>query len=154
VYAIDPSGGAQIWTCDVDAVIGAFPALSLDGVLYCVTNGGTLYAINTATWSKTLTEETTGSAVAVDANGNIYVGTNKEISKYSASGEEVWKVSSELNVTERGAFAIDETALLIKYIFVSLRKKCDMKCPKCSCEESVKSGIIKGRQRYKCKECG
>jgi transposase-like protein len=29
-----------------------------------------------------------------------------------------------------------------------------MKCPKCSCEESVKSGIIKGRQRYKCKECG
>ena len=29
-----------------------------------------------------------------------------------------------------------------------------MNCPKCSCEKSVKSGIIKGRQRYKCKECG
>jgi transposase-like protein len=29
-----------------------------------------------------------------------------------------------------------------------------MKCPKCSCEKSVKSGKIKGRQRYKCKECG
>jgi transposase-like protein len=43
--------------------------------------------------------------------------------------------------------------LLIKYLFVSLRKKCDMECPKCSCEKSVKSGIIKGRQRYKCKEC-
>ena len=29
-----------------------------------------------------------------------------------------------------------------------------MKCPKCICEKSVKSGIIKGRQRYQCKECG
>ena len=28
-----------------------------------------------------------------------------------------------------------------------------MRCPKCLCEERVKSGIIKGRQRYKCKEC-
>jgi transposase-like protein len=29
-----------------------------------------------------------------------------------------------------------------------------MKCPKCSCKQSVKSGKIKGKQRYKCKECG
>ena len=29
-----------------------------------------------------------------------------------------------------------------------------MNCPKCSCDKSVKSGIIKGRQRYKCKDCG
>ncbi|MDR1345478.1 MAG: hypothetical protein LBK03_02090 [Bacteroidales bacterium] len=29
-----------------------------------------------------------------------------------------------------------------------------MKCPKCSCGKSAKSGIIKGKQRYKCKECG
>jgi len=29
-----------------------------------------------------------------------------------------------------------------------------MKCPKCLCDKSVKSGIIKGRQRYRCKECG
>ena len=29
-----------------------------------------------------------------------------------------------------------------------------MKCPKCSCEKSVKSGIIEDRQRYKCKDCG
>jgi transposase-like protein len=29
-----------------------------------------------------------------------------------------------------------------------------MKCPKCSCEKRVKSGIVKDRQRYKCKECG
>jgi|SRR5215510_14003724 len=29
-----------------------------------------------------------------------------------------------------------------------------MKCPKCLYDKSVKSGKIKGRQRYKCKECG
>jgi transposase-like protein len=29
-----------------------------------------------------------------------------------------------------------------------------MNCPKCTCEKRVKSGIVKGRQRYKCKECG
>lgn len=29
-----------------------------------------------------------------------------------------------------------------------------MKCPKCSCEERVKSGKVKDRQRYKCKKCG
>jgi len=28
-----------------------------------------------------------------------------------------------------------------------------MNCPKCNCSERVKSGIVKGRQRYKCKEC-
>jgi transposase-like protein len=29
-----------------------------------------------------------------------------------------------------------------------------MNCPKCKCSKSVKSGKIKDRQRYKCKECG
>lgn len=47
----------------------------------------------------------------------------------------------------------ERLALLIKYIFVSLCKK-NMNCPKCLCEESVRSGIIKEKQRYKCKNCG
>jgi len=29
-----------------------------------------------------------------------------------------------------------------------------MNCPKCHCSKSVKSGKIKDRQRYKCKDCG
>ena len=28
------------------------------------------------------------------------------------------------------------------------------KCPKCGNEKIVKSGVIKGRQRFKCKNCG
>jgi len=29
-----------------------------------------------------------------------------------------------------------------------------MNCSKCNCSRSVKSGMLNGRQRYKCKECG
>jgi outer membrane protein assembly factor BamB len=113
VYAINPSDGSKKWTSDVDAAIGAFPALSSDDILYCVTNGSTLYAINTnngtVAWNRTVTG--TGSAVAIDASGNIYVGTSTEISKYNPSGEQVWKVETELKVTERGSFALDGTTL-------------------------------------------
>ncbi|OAV64898.1 Transposase [Bacteroidales bacterium Barb6XT] len=34
------------------------------------------------------------------------------------------------------------------------RKKESMKCPKCSSEKKIKAGVAKGRQRYKCKDCG
>jgi len=27
-------------------------------------------------------------------------------------------------------------------------------CPKCGCKECPKDGIVKGKQRYKCKSCG
>ncbi len=27
-------------------------------------------------------------------------------------------------------------------------------CPKCSSEKSVKNGVVKGRQRFRCKACG
>ncbi|MDD5581220.1 MAG: IS1 family transposase, partial [Methylobacter sp.] len=29
-----------------------------------------------------------------------------------------------------------------------------MKCPKCRSEACVKAGIVQGRQRYRCKDCG
>jgi len=111
VYAINPENGAQKWACDVDGVIGAFPALSSDGTLYCATNSGTLYAINTVTgsaaWSKSI--EGTSSAVAVDASDNVYAGTSSAVYKFSSSGSEQWKTSGTINVTERGAFAMDAT---------------------------------------------
>lgn len=109
VYAMNPGDGASKWTCDVDGVIGAFPALSATGVLYCATNSGTLYAIDSATgtikWSKTIGG--TSSAVAVDASSNAYVGTNSAIYKFNESGAELWKTSGIIKVTERGAFAMD-----------------------------------------------
>lgn len=29
-----------------------------------------------------------------------------------------------------------------------------MRCPKCKSEQKVKDGIVRGRQRYQCKDCG
>ena len=29
-----------------------------------------------------------------------------------------------------------------------------MRCPKCKCEGYQKDGVVKGKQRYRCKECG
>lgn len=109
VYAINPEDGSKKWTCSVDGVIGAFPALSSDGKLYCATNSGTLYAINTSSgsviWNKSING--TSSAVAVDAGNNVYVGTNSSIYKFNESGNELWKTSSTVNITERGVFAMD-----------------------------------------------
>jgi len=111
VYAINPEDGTKKWTCNVDGVIGAFPALSSTGTLYCATNSGTLYAINTTSgsvvWNKSI--DGTSSAVAVDASDNVYVGTNSAIYKFNVSGSEQWKTSGTINVTERGAFAMDVT---------------------------------------------
>ena len=109
VYAINPEDGSKKWTCNVDGVIGAFPALSSTGILYCATNSGTLYAINTASgsvvWNNSI--DGTSSAVAVDASDNIYVGTSSAIYKFNSSGTEQWKTGGTINVTERGAFAMD-----------------------------------------------
>lgn len=51
----------------------------------------------------------TSSAVAVDASDHVYIGTNSAIYKLDASGNEVWKTSRTINVTERGAFAMDNS---------------------------------------------
>lgn len=109
VYAINPEDGSKKWACNVDGVIGAFPALSSTGILYCATNSGTLYAINTASGSVVWSKPTggTSSAVAVDVADNVYVGTNSAIYKFNALGTELWKTSGTINVTERGTFAMD-----------------------------------------------
>jgi len=57
VYAINPNG-TQKWAVKLDAAIGAFPALSADGVLYCLTNKSTLYALDASSgaikWQQSL----------------------------------------------------------------------------------------------------
>lgn len=115
VYAINPENGTKKWTTDVDGVIGAFPALSSTGVLYCATNSGTLYAIDTnngnIVWNKTTGG--TSSAVAVDNQNNIYIGTNSAIFKFNPSGNELWKTSETVNVTERGAFAMNASGTIL-----------------------------------------
>jgi outer membrane protein assembly factor BamB len=112
VYAINPDG-TQKWVFTGLGNFDVFPALSADGVLYCIANGSVLHALNASNgaeiWNRTLTG-TTGGALAIDNGGNVYAGTNSKIVKYNSSGVLQWETTA-LNVTEIGSFAINGTTL-------------------------------------------
>ena len=112
VYAINPNG-TQKWAEKLDAAIGAFPALSADGVLYCLTNKSTLYALDASSgaikWQQSL-DGATGSAVAIDKAGNVYAGTSAAIYSFKPNKEQNWKLE-EVNVTEQATFALKDQVL-------------------------------------------
>lgn len=112
VYAINPNG-TQKWAIKLDAAIGAFPALSADGVLYCLTNKSTLYALDASSgaikWQQSL-DGATGSAVAIDKAGNVYAGTSAAIYAFKPNKDQIWKLE-EVNVTEQATFALKEQVL-------------------------------------------
>ena len=112
VYAINPNG-TQKWAVKFDAAIGAFPALSADGVLYCLTNKSTLYALDASSgaikWQQSL-DGATGSAVAIDKAGNVYAGTSAAIYSFKSNKEQNWKLE-EVNVTEQATFALKDQVL-------------------------------------------
>ena len=112
VYAINPNG-TQKWAVKLDAAIGAFPALSADGVLYCLTNKSTLYALDASSgaikWRQSL-DGATGSAVAIDKAGNVYAGTSAAIYSFKPNKEQNWKLE-EVNVTEQATFALKDQVL-------------------------------------------
>ena len=112
VYAINPNGN-QKWAVKLDAAIGAFPALSADGVLYCLTNKSTLYALDASSgaikWQQSL-DGATGSAVAIDKAGNVYAGTSAAIYSFKPNKEQNWKLE-EVNVTEQATFALKDQVL-------------------------------------------
>ena len=112
VYAINPNG-TQKWAVKLDAAIGAFPALSADGVLYCLTNKSTLYALDASSgaikWQQSL-DGATGSAVAIDKAGNVYAGTSAAIYSFKSNKEQNWKLE-EVNATEQATFALKDQVL-------------------------------------------
>lgn len=112
VYAINPNG-TQKWAVKLDAAIGAFPTLSADGVLYCLTNKSTLYALDASSgaikWQQSL-DGATGSAVAIDKAGNVYAGTSAAIYSFKSNKEQNWKLE-EVNVTEQATFALKDQVL-------------------------------------------
>lgn len=112
VYAINPDG-TQKWSRQLDGPVGAFPALSADGVLYCLTNKSTLYALDassgTIKWEQSL-DGATGSAVAIDKAGNVYAGTSAAIYAFRPNKEQIWKLEG-VNVTEQATFALIDQVL-------------------------------------------
>jgi outer membrane protein assembly factor BamB len=115
VYAINPDGTSK-WIANVDGVIGAFPALAGNGTFYCITNAGTLFALNASSgaeiWKKTTEGANTGSAVVVGKDGIVYAGTNKGLFAFTSDGEQRWSNTS-LNVTERGAMAMADSVIYV-----------------------------------------
>lgn len=116
VYAINPNG-TQKWAVKLDAAIGAFPALSADGVLYCLTNKSTLYALDASSgaikWQQSL-DGATGSAVAIDKAGNVYAGTSAAIYSFKSNKEQNWKLE-EVNVTEQATFCFEGSGTLCDF---------------------------------------
>lgn len=112
VYAINPNG-TQKWAVKLDAPVGAFPALSVDGVLYCLTNKSTLYALDASSgvikWQQSL-DGAIGSAVAIDKAGNVYAGTSAAIYAFKPNKDQIWKLE-EVNVTEQATFALKDQML-------------------------------------------
>ncbi len=115
IHAIS-SNGDKKWTYATGGKIEDFPAVTSDNVLYVgVGESGTssLYAIDGSSgsliWKKTV-DGNVAAAVAVDASGNVYLGTNKAIYSFTSEGTERW-TSASLNVTERGSFSINGTSL-------------------------------------------
>lgn len=112
VYAINPDGTKK-WSLQLDGPVGAFPALSADGILYCLTNKSTLYALDassgTIKWEQSL-DGATGSAVVIDKVGNVYAGTNAAIYAFKPNKEQIWKLEG-VNVTEQATFALKDQML-------------------------------------------
>lgn len=113
-FAIKDNGELK-WQFESVGNIEGFPAVTSSNDIYVVSNGptATLYSLNhnngSEKWSKELAGGT-GSAVAVDSQGYIYVGTNKGVWSFNQDGTERWSLA-DLNVTERGSFAIDGNVL-------------------------------------------
>lgn len=87
--------------------------MSADGVLYCLTNKSTLYALDASSgaikWQQSL-DGATGSAVAIDKAGNVYAGTSAAIYSFKPNKEQNWKLE-EVNVTEQATFALKDQVL-------------------------------------------
>lgn len=110
MFAYDKTGALK-WSYETEGGdIKSFPAVTSDNVLYCITNSPViLYALNGNTgeklWDYAFADASVGSAVMVDADGNVYAGTDVRIYSITSSGTLRWLSDVAYNVTECGSFA-------------------------------------------------
>lgn len=113
--------GTVAWTATLGKAVKAAPAVTSDGVVYALVDGGTLYALDAATGSEKwkATQSGNSGGVAVDAEGNIYMGTNAGIWSYTSSGTLRWSCDTGHKVTERGG----SLALCDGILYATLKAK-------------------------------
>ena len=113
--------GTVAWTATLGKAVKAAPAVTSDGVVYALVDGGTLYALDAETggekWKATQSGNSGG--IAVDAEGNIYMGTNAGIWSYTSSGTLRWSCDTGHKVTERGG----SLALCDGILYATLKAK-------------------------------
>ena len=102
-YAVSASGALK-WKKTLGAAVKASPAVTSDGVVYALANGGLLFALDAASGAEKWSAVQSGDAggVAVDRDGTVYFGTSKGIWAYSESGSLKWTCDTAHAVTERG----------------------------------------------------
>ena len=102
-YAIT-ANGVEKWKVSLGKAVKAAPAVTSDGVVYVLVDGGKLTALDAETgsvkWDKTQSGNAGG--VVVDADGNVYIGTSAGLWSYTSSGSERWACDTGHKVTERG----------------------------------------------------
>ncbi len=113
--------GTVAWTKTLGKAVKAAPAVTSDGIVYALSDDGNLHAIDAATGSTKWTAAQSGNAggVAVDADGNIYMGTNAGIWSYTSSGSLRWSCDNSYKVTERGG----SLALYDGVLYATLKAK-------------------------------
>lgn len=102
VFALSPNGTLR-WVAKLGNSIKAAPAVTSDGVVYALADGGKLAALDLETGAEKWTAQGSGNAggVAVDKDGTVYFGTSDGVWAYSANGTQKWQ-SATLKVTARG----------------------------------------------------
>jgi hypothetical protein len=90
--------------------------------------------------------------VKVESSRTVKGAETKEI-RYYISDEE-GHGAAYFNTLVRGHWGIENQDLLVKYILCSFVTRNDMDCPRCGSLRHVKSGIIQGVQRHRCKDYG
>ncbi|MBQ8486016.1 MAG: PQQ-binding-like beta-propeller repeat protein [Bacteroidaceae bacterium] len=115
------TNGTVAWTASLGKAVKAAPAVTSDGVVYALVDGGTLYALDAATGNTKWSVVQSGNAggVAVDADGNVYMGTNAGIWSYTSSGSLRWSCDKGHKVTERGG----SLALADGLLYATLKSK-------------------------------
>lgn len=120
LYALTPNGTTR-WTAKLGNSVKAAPAVTSDGIVYALCDGGTLTALDLETGAVKWTAQKSGNAgaVAVDADGTIYMGTSDGVWAYNPAGSLKWKSEKAYKVTARGG----NIAIGTDYVYVALDSK-------------------------------
>lgn len=120
LYALSPNGTVR-WNIQLGSAVKASPAITSDGIVYALCDGGKLTAIDLESGNVkwTVTESGNAGGVAVDSDGTIIFGTSSGVWAYTSKGTKKWASDVAHKVTARGG----NIAIGGQYIYAALTGK-------------------------------